>query len=94
MSDSASEKKPKDLLELLEGYLKQKGSLTLSYDAGGGGMGLHVCAHWSAQGWPYCSGGNLEGALKNLIAHELEEEEKRITARLVELEANRKLVLG
>lgn len=54
-------------LESLENLIKEKGRLSVHYDAGGGGVGLY----WSAdinRRWPYCSGSTLEDALYVLVS--------------------------
>lgn len=58
--------KPYDTWEALETLVKDKGALNLSYDAGGGGMGMHWCACIDHK-WPWCGAGTAEFAVRNLI---------------------------
>lgn len=70
-------------LEELETLIKQKGSLRISHNPDGSGMGYYWTANLG-DAWPYCSSGTLESTLK-LLVHEhrrLEREalQKRINA--------------
>jgi len=78
-----------DLLGSVENLVKQKGSLHISHDEGGGGMGYY----WqvSAGGWPYCSGSSLEGALKDFVATHQRLEREALQKRINEIDASASL---
>jgi len=77
------------LLGSVENLVKQKGSLHISHDAGGGGMGYY----WqvNAGGWPYCSGSTLEGALKDFVATHQRIESEALQKRINEIDASANL---
>lgn len=58
--------KPYDTWEALETLVKEKGALSLSYDAGGGGMCMHWCA-CVGHAWPWCGAETAELAIRGLI---------------------------
>lgn len=67
----------------LERLVKEKGSLNVTYEPGGGGMGYY----WSAtinNKWPFCGGSTLVYALESVVHEhqrlEREELQKRINA--------------
>lgn len=51
----------KHLLDEFEKLVKTQ-TVSVSYDEGGGGVGLHFCVN--PQDWPFCHGGNLREAIE------------------------------
>jgi len=78
------------LHEQLDKLVKAKGELNVSYEAGGGGMGLYWCATVGRE-WPFCSGGTLEGALKNLVSEHTRLEREALQKRITEIDASAQL---
>jgi hypothetical protein len=67
----------------LERLVKEKGSLSVTYEPGGGGMGYYWSATISHK-WPFCGGSTLAYALESVVHEhqrlEREELQKRINA--------------
>lgn len=76
-------------IQLVETIIKQKGTLHISHDEDGGGMGHY----WqvNAGGWPYCVGSTLEGALKNFVATHQRLEREALQKRINEIDASSSL---
>lgn len=70
----------------LERLIKKKGGLHV-VNASGGGMGLFWSVTLGGE-WPWCSGGTLEWAFKNVISTHLRLEREELAERINEIDAS------
>jgi len=76
-----------DLFGQLQHLIKRKGSLRISHDEGGGGMGYYFCATLRDE-WPYCHGSTPERALRVLVSEHLRLEREALQKRINEIDAS------
>lgn len=70
-------------LAALEAHMVSTGrGIRISYDEGGGGIGLHYMV--TDGEWPYCSGGTLLGAITNFNSEHLRLKRERLQKELKE----------
>lgn len=79
-----------DLFPKLEYLAETKGSINISHNKGGGGMGLYWCASINNE-WPYCHGGTIKGALSTLVSEHLRLEREENQKRINDIDASANL---
>lgn len=82
--------KPEELFRAVENLVKRHGSLSVSHDAGGSGMGLFFCSSVGGK-WPFCSGETLADALTQLASEHARIEREALERRITEIDASANL---
>lgn len=71
----------------LQNFVKEHGSLTISYSASDSGIG----AHWTAilgNKWPYCAGVSLVDAMNNLTNRYLQLKAEKLRKELADIDTS------
>lgn len=72
------------LFEQVEVLIKKHGSLRVTHDPGGSGMGYYYTA--SVSEWPCCSSSSLVGSLTVLVKEHLRLEKEALQKRINEID--------